>query len=301
MRIVVTGREGQVVRALTECGPAQGHEVIALGRPQLDLARDAEAIVAALEAGRPDAIVSAAAYTAVDRAEAEPELAAAVNVGGAAAVARAAKALAVPLIHLSTDYVFDGTKSLPYVEEDLTGPTGVYGETKLAGEQAVLSAHDNVVILRTAWVYSPFGANFVKTMLRLASEREEVAVVADQRGNPTSALDIADAVLQAAANLSASGSASLRGVFHTAGSGDASWADLAETVFAASALAGGPSARVRRIATSDFPTPARRPANSRLDCSRLARVHDIRLPDWRLSAGMVVNRLVAPNRAIQKD
>jgi dTDP-4-dehydrorhamnose reductase len=138
-------------------------------------------------------------------------------------------------------------------------------------------------------------------MLRLAGEREEVGVVADQRGNPTSALDIADAVLQAAANLAASGSASLRGVFHTAGSGDASWADLAETVFAASASAGGPNARVRRIATSDFPTPARRPANSRLDCSKLARIHGIRLPDWRPSAAMIVNRLIEPNRIIQKD
>lgn len=301
MRIVVTGREGQVVRALAERGATNGHQIIALGRPELDLSGHPQAIAAALEAARPDAIVSAAAYTAVDNAEVEPELAAAVNVAGAAAVARAANALRIPLIHLSTDYVFDGAKSEPYVEEDLTGPTGVYGHTKLAGEEAVLSAHDNVAILRTAWVYSPFGANFVKTMLTLAKDRDEVGVVADQHGNPTSALDIAEAVMAVANNLAASPSTSLRGVFHTAGTGDASWADFAEAVFAASGSAGGPSARVRRIGTAEFPTPARRPANSRLDCSKLARAHGVRLPDWRTSTKTVVGRLIEANRPAEKD
>jgi dTDP-4-dehydrorhamnose reductase len=280
---------------------AHGHQVIALGRPILDLSADPQAVGAALEAARPEVIVSAAAYTAVDKAESEPQLAAAVNVDGAAAVARAANAMGVPLIHLSTDYVFDGTKSEPYVEEDPTGPTGVYGKTKLAGEQAVLSAHDNVAILRTAWVYSPFGANFVKTMLRLANERDEVGVVADQYGNPTSALDIAEAVFVVADNLAASGSTSLRGVFHTAGAGDASWADFAEAVFVASGSARGPSAHVRRIATAEFPTPARRPANSRLDCSKLARAHGVRLPDWRVSTTTVVARLIEANRRSEKD
>jgi dTDP-4-dehydrorhamnose reductase len=270
--------------------------VIALGRPQLDLAGDPEAIGAALEAARPEAIVSAAAYTAVDRAELEPEVAVAVNVAGAAAVARAANTLGVPLVHLSTDYVFDGKKAEPYVESDPTHPTGVYGETKLAGELAVLSAYENVAILRTAWVYSPFGANFVKTMLSLAAEREEVRVVADQRGNPTSALDLADAIMAVSANLIGSNSASLRGIFHTAASGEASWAEFAETIFAASCAAGGPCARVCHIATSDFPTPARRPANSRLNCSKLAELHAIRLPDWRTSTAKVVERLIASNR-----
>jgi dTDP-4-dehydrorhamnose reductase len=292
MRIVVTGREGQVVRALIERGAALGHEVVARGRPELNLASEPQAIASAIEAARPEVIISAAAYTAVDKAENEPELAAVVNAGGAAAVARAAKAFGVPLIHLSTDYVFDGTKAEPYVEDDRTGPTGVYGQTKLAGEQGVIAAYENVAILRTAWVYSPFGTNFVKTMLRLASDREEIGVVADQIGNPTSALDIADGLLRVAANLAASTAPDLRGIFHMTGAGQASWAEFAEAIFAASAARSGPSARVRHIATTDYPTPARRPANSRLDCSKLAGAHGVRLPDWRHSAAIVVDRLV---------
>jgi len=194
MRIAVTGREGQVVRSLVDRS-AGSCEIIPVGRPELDLAGSAESIAAAIAAVRPDALVSAAAYTQVDKAESEPDLAFAINEGGAGAVARAARTLRIPLIHLSTDYVFDGTKRTPYVEEDETAPTGVYGASKLAGEQAVLAEHDDCAVLRTAWVYSPFGANFAKTMLRLAGDREEVAVVADQRGNPTSALDIADGIL----------------------------------------------------------------------------------------------------------
>jgi dTDP-4-dehydrorhamnose reductase len=292
MRIVVTGRDGQVVRALAERGAPRGHDIIALGRPNLDLAGDGEAIISALVDARPDAIVSAAAYTAVDKAESEPEQAARVNINGAEAVARAAKALEVPLIHLSTDYVFDGAKDGAYVEDDVTRPTGVYGRTKLAGEQAVLAAHDDVAILRTAWVYSPFGANFLKTMLRLAGERDEVSVVADQRGNPTSALDIADAIVTIAEQLAASRSPALRGIFHMTGAGEATWADFAEAIFAASAASNGPSAAVRRITTEDFPTPAKRPANSRLDCERLAEAHAVRLPDWPTSTAVVVARLL---------
>ncbi len=295
MRIVVTGRYGQVVRALMERGPGLGHEIVALGRPELDFVGDADAIVGAIAEARPDAIVSAAAYTAVDKAETEPELAEAINVGGAAAVARGARAVGVPLIHLSTDYVFDGTKLEPYVEDDGTGPTGVYGLTKLAGEQAVLAANDDIAILRTAWVYSPFGTNFVKTMLRLAADRDEIGVVSDQFGNPTSALDIADGVLAVAANLTASAAPAQRGIFHMTGSGEASWAEFAEAIFTASGALGGPCALVRHIATADFPTPAKRPFNSRLDCSKLARAHAVRLPDWRRSTAMVVERLLGAN------
>lgn len=292
MRIAVTGKEGQVVRALVERGARAGHDIVPIGRPDLDLAGASDAIVAALAAARPQAIVSAAAYTAVDKAESEPDLAFAVNAAGAGAVADAARQLAVPLVHLSTDYVFDGTKPDPYVETDPTGPTGVYGASKLAGEQAVLAAHDDVAVLRTAWVYSPFGANFVKTMLRLAADRDEVGVVADQRGNPTSAFDIADGILAVVANLAAGRDPAQRGLFHMAGSGDASWASFAEAVFAASAAVGGPSARVRPITTADFPTPARRPANSRLSGDRLAAAHGVRLPDWRESTASIVARLV---------
>ena len=291
MRIAVTGTAGQVVTSLLERGEAQGHEVIAIGRPDLDLA-DPASVARALEAARPDVIVSAAAYTAVDKAESESDLAFAVNGAGAGAVAQAAKALGVPVIHISTDYVFDGTLDRPYVESDPTGPTGVYGASKLAGEQAVLATYaENSAVLRVAWVYSPFGGNFVKTMLRLAGDRDEVSVVADQVGNPTSALAIADGIIQVATNLVADGSPALRGIFHMTASGEASWADFAQAIFAASAARGGPSASVRPIGTADYPTPATRPANSRLDCGKIARIHGVTLPDWRMSLDEVMDRL----------
>ena len=185
MRIAVTGANGQVATSLLErAGPKL--EVVALGRPAFDLASRA-AVLAGLEAARPDVIVNAAAYTAVDKAEAEEAEALRVNGEGAGHVAEAAERLGVPLLHLSTDYVFDGALDRPYREDDPTGPTGAYGRSKLAGEKAVAAACGNSVILRTAWVYSPFGANFVRTMLRLNETRDEVGVVADQRGNPTSA------------------------------------------------------------------------------------------------------------------
>ena len=291
MRLVVTGREGQVARSLVERGPADV-EVVTLGRPELDLAGPSQAIVAAIEMACPDVIVSAAAYTQVDKAESERDLAFAVNERGAAAVAGAAKRLGIPLIHLSTDYVFDGSKRSPYLEEDTTAPTGVYGASKLAGERAVLAEHANCAVLRTAWVYSPFGSNFVKTMLRLASERDEIPVVGEQRGNPTNALDVADGVLQVARNLLNQADPAGRGVFHMTGTGEASWAEFATAVFAASAEVGGPGALEKPIRTVDYPTAAKRPANSRLDCGRLARVHGVSLPEWRSSMKTVVDRLV---------
>ena len=291
MRIAVTGRTGQVATSLLERGQAAGHEVIALGRPELDLA-DPASVLRALEAVAPDAIVSAAAYTAVDKAEIERELASAINGRGAGAVADAACAIGVPLIHLSTDYVFDGRLDRPYVETDATGPTGVYGASKLAGEQAVLAAQGgNSAVLRVAWVYSPFGANFVKTMLRLARDREMVSVVADQVGNPTSALDIADGILKVAENLVADADPGLRGVFHMTASGEASWADFAERIFAASVANGGPSAGVKRVTTAEYPTLAARPANSRLDCGKIARIHGVALPSWRRALETVAARL----------
>jgi len=292
MRIVVTGREGQVARSLVEKGTAAGHGIVVVGRPEFDLAGDGDRIIAAIEAATPDVIVSAAAYTQVDKAESERELAFAINEGGARAVARAAHRLGVPLLHLSTDYVFDGSKPCPYVENDATGPASVYGASKLAGEEAVRSEHVNSAVLRTAWVYSPFGANFVTTMLRLAGEREEVGVVADQRGNPTSALDIADGILAVAANLLGSSDPGLRGTFHMTAAGEATWADFAEAIFGFSAERSGPTGAVRRISTADYPTPASRPANSRLDSGKLAQAHGVRLPDWRASVQEVVTRLL---------
>ncbi|MGY2734357.1 dTDP-4-dehydrorhamnose reductase [Sphingomonas sp. UYP23] len=291
MKIAITGRVGQVVTSLIERGTTAGHEIVVLARPELDLV-DPESVARAVQAAAPDVVISAAAYTAVDKAETEPDLAYAVNGIGAGAVAAAAKALDVPLVHISTDYVFDGALDRPYRESDATGPTGIYGASKLDGETAVLASHpDNSAILRVAWVYSPFGANFVKTMLRVAGDREEVSVVADQIGNPTSALDIADGILRVAANLVADRNPALRGIFHMTAAGEASWADFAEGIFKASSARGGPSARVLRITTADYPTPAKRPANSRLDCSLIADVHGVALPNWQEALETVVARL----------
>ena len=293
MRIAVTGGPGQLVLSMAERGPFAGHEVIAVGPPDLDLsAPDDDVVHAALAAAKPDAIVNAAAHTAVDKAESLRDLAFAINAAGAGAVARAAARLDVPLVHVSTDYVFSGDKAAPYLESDETGPTGVYGASKLAGEDAVRASGADFAILRTAWVYSPFGANFVKTMLRLAETRDELGVVDDQRGCPTSAFDLADAAIAVLVNLKANSDPALRGLFHAAGSGEGSWADLAAAVFASSQAHGGRSARVNRITSHDYPTPAKRPTNSRLDCSKLATHHGVRLPDWRLSVEQVTARLV---------
>lgn len=291
LKIAVTGRSGQIVNALLERGGMAGHEVVALGRPGLDLA-DPASIMQALAATAPDVVVSAAAYTAVDLAETESDLAHAVNGAGAGAVARAARVLGVPLVHISTDYVFDGALDRPYCEDDRPRPIGVYGASKLAGEQAVFAEHgDNSAVLRTAWIHGPFGGNFVKTMLRLACTCDEVPVVADQFGNPTSAFDVADGILMVSSNLVRSDDAALRGVFHMTGRGEASWADFATAIFAASAKQGGPSAGVRRITTAQYPTAAARPANSRLDCGLIAQVHGVVLPDWRASLETVLARL----------
>ena len=274
-------------------GAERNREIVALGRPNLDLAAEPASIHDALAAAAPDVIVSAAAYTAVDKAESEPDQAFAVNANGGGAVARAANLLGVPLIHLSTDYVFDGTKPEPYVEQDKTGPRTRYGASKLAGEQRVSAAHSDSVILRTAWVFSPFGNNFVRTMLRVATDRDEVAVVADQQGSPTGALDLADAILAIATRLRADPDPALRGVFHLTNAGSASWADFAEAILSVSTSVGGPSAAVRRIGTADYPTPALRPANSRLDCRLMSERFGITLRSWRDAVEPVVRRLLS--------
>jgi len=291
VRLVVTGREGQVVSSLLEAGQLAGVDVIAIGRPQLDLANP-DTVIEAIAAARPDVVVSAAAYTAVDQAEDEPDLAFRVNAVGAGKVAQAAARLGVPVIHLSTDYVFDGSASGSYVETDATAPASVYGASKLAGEQAVAAANPRNLILRTAWVYSPFGKNFVKTMLRLAADRDEISVVADQWGNPTSALDIADAILHAAATLHRNKDFAAFGIYHLAGTGEANWSGFARHILDTSRVSGGPSARVRDITTTDYPTKARRPANSRLSSAKFASAFGWSAPDWRLSTEAVVRRVL---------
>jgi dTDP-4-dehydrorhamnose reductase len=211
LRLVVTGSRGQVVRALAERGPLRKVEIVAIGLPQFDLSKPAS-IGPALEAARPDVVVSAAAYTAVDLAETNADEAFAINADGAGEVAHAAAKLGAPIVHLSTDYIFDGTLDRPYLEDDPTSPIGVYGRSKLAGEQAVAAANADHAILRTAWVYSPFGKNFVRTMLNLAATRTEITVVADQHGTPTSAHDIADGVIKVATDLKAGALQAARGV-----------------------------------------------------------------------------------------
>jgi len=291
MRILVTGATGQVAASLVERAPP-GVDVVALGRPGLDLA-DPASIRDAFESETADVVVNAAAYTAVDKAEAEEALATRINGEGAGLVAQAARALGAPIIQVSTDYVFDGSLDRPYVEDDPVGPIGAYGRSKLAGEEAVADANPRCVILRTAWVYSPFGTNFVKTMLRLGETRDEVRVVADQRGQPTSALDIADAVFMIAHRMLLEPGPEKYGVFHLTGGGEATWAEFAQAIFAQAHALGRPAPRVIPIATAEFPTPARRPANSRLDGARLKRDYGIALPDWRDSLKPVVERLLA--------
>ena len=289
MRIAVTGQYGQVAASLADRGT--NVEVVLLGRPALDLL-DRDRVVSSIRRTRPDIIINAAAYTAVDKAEAEPDLAMRINGDGAGFVAEAAASLGVPLLHLSTDYVFDGALDRPYREDDTVGPTGAYGRSKLAGEQRVLSACPNSVVLRTAWVYSPFGANFVRTMLRLGETRDTVGVVADQRGNPTSALDIADALLAIARRVHADPTPGLRGIFHMTGGGDATWADFAEAVFADATTHGRTPVHVNRITTADYPTPAKRPQNSRLDNAKLHGAFGMTLPDWRASLATCLDRIL---------
>lgn len=293
MRILVTGTQGQVVRALIERGAAEGVAVETLGRPDYDLLEPSR-LVEAISASSADVIVNAAAYTAVDKAESEPEIATAINGAAAGAIARAAASRGAPVIQLSTDYVFDGALARPYREDDPLAPINAYGRSKLAGEFAVAAANPRYVVLRTAWVYSPFSANFVRTMLRLGETRDTVRVVADQLGSPTSAFDTADAILAIARRLTAAPSeASLGGVFHLVGSGEASWADFAEAIFAQAQRFGRAPVTVARIATADYPTPAKRPANSRLDTGKLRAVYGVSPPDWRDSLAPCVERLMA--------
>ena len=287
MRVLVTGRNGQVATALLERGAGMPSvEIIAMGRPELDL-EDTASVIRAIAAARPEAVVNAAAYTAVDKAEQEAEKAFAINRDGAAAGAAAAAKLGIPFVHLSTDYVYAGHKPSPYVEEDPTGPLGVYGQSKLAGEIAVSEAHPSPLILRTSWVYSPFGANFVKTMLRLAKDRPVLSVVDDQHGNPTSALDIADAILRILPGLSAGGT------YHLCGSGDITWCGFARGIFEASRAVGGPSPEVRAITTADYPTAARRPQNSRMSMDAFEARFGFRLRHWREATAETVARLIA--------
>ncbi|BAT57600.1 dTDP-4-dehydrorhamnose reductase [Variibacter gotjawalensis] len=291
MRIVVTGREGQIVRSLLESAAGwPAVTIVPIGRPDFDLSRPAT-IRRNIFKAKPDLVVSAAAYTGVDRAESERDLAFAINATGAGKIAAATAEIGIPLIHISTDYVFDGSSSLPYSEEATRLPQNVYGASKLAGELAVTAANPLTIILRTAWVYSPFGANFVKTMLRLAKDHVEVDVVADQWGNPTSAFDIAEGVLRIS-DLIASRQFAAYGAYHLAGAAETNWADFARSVYAISKSRGGPYATVKNITTGQYKTVAARPLNSRLSTEKFARTFGWCPPGFQQSMHRVIDRLV---------
>jgi len=288
MTVLVTGGTGQLASALTAAP-----DVTVVGRPDFDFDRP-ETIAAAFKAIAPSLVINAAAYTAVDKAETDVDAAYRANRDGPAALATLCAAAGIPLIHVSTDYVFDGLKTQPYVEDDAVAPQGVYGASKLAGEQAVLASGANAIILRTAWVYAATGKNFVRTMLAVGKTRDRLTVVGDQHGCPTAAQDLADAILAIAARLDRTGwQSDYRGVFHAAGTGATTWHGLAVATFEEAARFGAKVPEVAAIRTADWPTPAKRPANSRLDCGRLARIFGVRLPPWRDSLARTVERIFA--------
>jgi len=289
--ILVTGGSGQLASALAVQGGARVHRV---GRPEFDFDKPAT-IEAVFRAAAPWLVVNAAAYTAVDAAETDVAAAYRANRDGPAELARLCAAGGVPLIHVSTDYVYDGAKLSAYVETDAVGPQGVYGASKLAGETLVLASGAPALILRTAWVYAASGRNFVRTMLTLGQSRDVLRVVADQHGCPTAAADLASAILTIASRFRADGwDDAWSGVFHAAGSGETSWHGLATAVFFEAARHGAKTpVSVVPITTAEYPTAARRPANSRLDCGRLEAVFGIRLTDWRTSLTRTIDEIFA--------
>jgi dTDP-4-dehydrorhamnose reductase len=289
MKVLVFGAAGQIGREVCRAAWPSHYTLVAPNRCKIDITKSA--LVSAIFCKvRPDLAINLAAYTAVDRAESEPEAAWAVNCAGAAHIAAACCETGTPLIHVSTDYVFDGGKTGPYREEDPVGPLGVYGCSKEAGERAVRAALENHLILRTAWVYGAYGANFVKTMLRLAAERPLLRIVADQRGCPTSAAEITTVLIVIARHLER-GDARW-GTYHFAGDGAVSWYGFAEAIFdlAAPRLVVRP--RLAAIDTDQYPTPARRPMNSVLDCYKIKDVYGISPSPWREALAPVIEQLI---------
>ena len=297
LRILVIGRSGQVATGLAGCTWPAGTVVACRGHADFDLT-DPASTLALVRAERPAVILNAAAYTAVDRAESEPEAAYALNRDGPAHLATAAATMGVPLIHISTDYVFDGGKTGFWTEDDPVAPLSVYGASKAAGEQAVREQLDAHVIVRTSWVYAPSGTNFVRTMLRLGRERPELGVVDDQIGRPTYAPDLAQALASLAVTLAA-GRRDGFGTFHLGGGGDpVSWYGFATAIFARAAALGAQVPRLRPITTADYPTPARRPANSVLADDRIRAVHGLALRPWPEALDEGVRRLLADDPTI---
>lgn len=291
-KLLVTGGSGQVGGAIGRLASRHGFVATMPGRDTLDLA-NVDDIVAAVAADDWSVIINCAAYTAVDKAQSEAERANAINRVAPGVFASEAARRAIPLIHLSTDYVFDGSKSSPYVEDDPVYPLGVYGASKEAGEAAVRAYNPAHAILRTAWVVSAGGGNFIDTMLRLAAERDEIGVVADQCGNPTSATDVAATALAIAAKM-AQGSAVISGTWHFVNSGSATWHDLAALVFAEAAKQGLAVPKLHAITTADYPTAARRPANSCLDTAKIGRDFGIEPRPWQAAVAEILQERFDP-------
>ncbi len=287
--ILVIGNSGQMAKALVEVG---GENIIALGRPHIDLTRAAD-LERTIDHTKPALVINAAAFTAVDDAERHDKSAFALNCHGPQALAELCTSRQLPLIHLSTDYVFDGQKSTPYEEADTPNPISVYGRSKYAGETAIGQTHPHHIIVRTAWVHSAVGKNFVKTMLNLAKTRDTVSVVADQFGNPTYAPHLAQALLQIATKILDDPGFEQWGIYHLAGAGCTNWADFAKFIYAQSALLGGPTASVLPIASAQFPTPAPRPENSQLNTDKSRRQFGITMPDWQDGVRAGVARILA--------
>jgi dTDP-4-dehydrorhamnose reductase len=300
-RVLIIGKTGQVASALREVLPSAEIEATAIGRPDLDLMVPGAA-ADAIHAAKPTLVVLAAAYTAVDRAEDEPEAARRLNALAPGEVAAAAADCGAAIIHLSTDYVFDGAKSFPYSECDAPAPLGVYGATKLAGEMAVAAANPRHVILRTAWVCSPTGSNFVKTMLRLAAERPCLRVVADQFGAPTFAVDIARGIRDVALRLESGGDLTPEhfGVFNLAGEGLTSWHGFAQAIMRGAAARGRETVPVEAITTAEYPTRAKRPAYSKLSNEKIAGVYGVHMPAWETALETCLDTLIAPPAAASR-
>lgn len=291
MKLLCIGKSGQVARALAERSGVAGVDCVCCGRPELDLlSRDD--VAAALDSERPTLVVNAAAYTNVDGAEADREPAFALNAEAVATLAELCTARDLPLIHLSTDYVFDGSGERPWRETDPTAPLNIYGASKLAGENAVRDAGGAHIILRTSWVYSPFGRNFIKTMLRLARDQASASVVNDQLGSPTSALDIADTILHIADRLRRQPTPNFYGTYHYAAAGYASWADVAALIFEIYEQRHGCKIELKSIPSSDYATPAERPRNSRLSTDRFTETFGVVPQDWRSTVTETVERLL---------
>lgn len=297
MKILVTGRRGQLVRCLSEHASSDpAVDIVHAARPEVDLSRPGS-LADAIARATPDLIVNAAAYTRVDDAEDVPELAFRINAEAAGEASSAAAGLGIPIIQISTDYVFDGRKRTPYVETDETCPTGVYGRSKQAGEEMVRAANRKHSIVRTAWLYSPYGRNFVRTMVSAGAGGGTLSVVGDQYGSPTSALDLADGILRIASTWA--GDRPARGTFHLANRGTASWFDLAVATQRAAAANAMGSAEIRAIATSGWPTKAERPSYSVLDSTKIENAIGFDMPDWRASLPRVVERLAMVGSADQ--